>query len=139
MLFRSTGINLQNTYNQHNANVNDYTAPDGLQTTLDKWFSNKNYAIHSPPTTRCRCVDNYGHSIDFMYNTAITDAWEQTSISERLLCLNDESALTFLEDPVQYNTLHLNREQTGTGLQPVFLHSIQQLLTLVDLVMTWLC
>ena len=54
-----------------------------------------------------------------MYNTAITDAWEQTSISERLLCLNDEyeSALTFLENPVQNNTLHLNREQTGTGLQ----------------------
>ena len=45
----ATDVNLQNTYNQHNANVNDYITPDGLQTTLDKWFSNKNDAIHSPP------------------------------------------------------------------------------------------
>ena len=93
------------TETQHDANINGYIATGGLQTTLDKWLSNKNDTIQKPPATRRRCNDNYRWLTDFMCNNAISDAWVH------------ESALTFLENSGQNNAQHRNTEQTGTGLQ----------------------
>ena len=67
--------NLQDTDTQHNANINGYIATGGLQTTLDKWLSNKTDTIQKLPATRRRWNDNFRWSTDFICNNAVNDVW----------------------------------------------------------------